>query len=555
MKKIKYILILIIGLFISINVNANEISRINMDIRVDSNGTAHITETWVANTSSGTEGYKPYYNFGEARFNNFRVSMNGEAFTTIDNWNPNASFEDKAFKSSIINIPNGLELVFGISRFGRNTYILEYQIEGFVVRLNDADMIYWTLMPHDFIEPNQVNIKIYSDFRYDDNWDIWAYGYYGGYAYFYDGYIEMSTNGRLGNDQYMVALVKFPLETFNTNHIIDNDFNYYFKMAEEGAHHYQQDENFWFMLPIIFAFTFGIIGTVIGMTAKNNKKIGTKNLRIDKDIKNLKNVQYFRDIPCDKDIFRAYWVSANFNLIRNKTDFLGALLLKWLKEDRVKSIKVQSRWLKKEETAIEFLNKEGLEGKELEMYDKMVKAAGDNILESNEFRKYCEKNYTKVLKWFDQAIDDETYKLIEEGMITTEEKKSLFKAKQYNVNSRIRVDAERMAGLRKFLKDFSNIKTREAIEVKHWDYYLIYAQIFGMAKKVAEDFKKLYPDVIPEEYYTNMIFIHTFSHNGMRAASTAQARAQSYSGGGGGFASGGGGGGSFGGGGGGGGFR
>ena len=92
-----------------------------------------------------------------------------------------------------------------------------------------------------------------------------------------------------------------------------------------------------------------------------------------------------------------------------------------------------------------------------------------------------------------------------------------------------------------------------------WEYYLIYAQILGIADKVAKQFKKLYPELIENnEYgytYSDFIFIHAISHTGMTSAISSKSRAESYSSGGGGFSSGGGGGGSFGGGGGGGGFR
>ena len=86
------------------------------------------------------------------------------------------------------------------------------------------------------------------------------------------------------------------------------------------------------------------------------------------------------------------------------------------------------------------------------------------------------------------------------------------------------------------------------------------AQIFGIADEVAEQFKKLYPEIIADMDsigydYGDIIFINTITRDGIRSASTAKSRAESYSSGGGGFSSGGGGGGSFGGGGGGGGFR
>ena len=88
----------------------------------------------------------------------------------------------------------------------------------------------------------------------------------------------------------------------------------------------------------------------------------------------------------------------------------------------------------------------------------------------------------------------------------------------------------------------------------------MYAQIFGIAKEVADQFKKLYPEVIQdmEKYgynYSDIYFVHYITTTGMQSASAARQRAESYSSGGGGFSSGGGGGGSFGGGGGGGGFR
>ena len=183
----------------------------------------------------------------------------------------------------------------------------------------------------------------------------------------------------------------------------------------------------------------------------------------------------------------------------------------------------------------------------------MNAASKDGILESKEFEKWCKINYKKILNWFNKVIDEETMNFVSEGLITEEVK--AFGIKTYLVNDNMRDLALQMAGLKKFLNEFSNIKERESIEVALWEEYLMYAQIFGIAKKVAKEFKELYPDIITDEVYDDFIFIHTISYSGVSAATTARDRAQSYSSGGGGFSSGGGGGGSFGGGGGGGGFR
>ena len=83
----------------------------------------------------------------------------------------------------------------------------------------------------------------------------------------------------------------------------------------------------------------------------------------------------------------------------------------------------------------------------------------------------------------------------------------------------------------------------------------MYAQIFGIAKKVRKEFERLYPDMIAQtsiRSYDDLDYIWYMSNRTLSRAHTAKSaaevRASSYSSGGGGFSSGGGGGGSFGGG-------
>lgn len=562
MKKIKYFLVLVICLVINTKVFANSIDKITMDIYVDNNGDAHIEEIWTTTTNNGTEVYKPYYNLGNSEIKDFKVKMNNTEFTTINNWNVDASFTAKQYKAGINSITNGYELCFGISKYGNNTYTMTYTITNFVSQVTDADMINWTLIPHNLSnKPNYIYIKIYSDFKYSSDLPVWGYGNYGGYAYVYDGYIELVHEDALDSSEYMTVLAKFPKGTFNTNSILSNDFNYYYEMAEEGATAYEEDEYSglgWIeVVKVLFSFIeFFILVVVTKIVINRANRFGTKNIKFNRGSKNIKKAPYFRDIPCQKNIFRTYWIAVQYKLIKNHTDLLGAILLKWLKEGKVQSVTVTSKILKKEEKALKLVTEEMNTEFEARLYKMMKSASVDGVLENNEFKRWCKSRYRSILKWFSDVLDAETENLAREGLIT--KKKGRF-GTTYIVDEKLKENALQVAGLKNFLNDFSNIKDREAIEVKIWDEYLIYAQIFGIAKKVAKEFKKLYPEVIPEDYYDDIIFIHTISYNGVSAAYTAKSeaarRAQSYSSGGGGFSSGGGGGGSFGGGGGGGGFR
>lgn len=550
-------------------VDASTISKIDMDIYVDNNGIATITETWDADVTEGTEGWHPYYNLGVSEIYDVKVKMDGVEFSTVSSWNENSSLSDKAYKAGLYYPEsNEVDIVFGISSYGTHEYQIQYKIINFVSTIEDADMIYWNLFPKSFsASPDSVTIRIYSDFKYSNTLAVWGYGQYGAPCYVYDGRIEMSSEGSLNSDEYLTILVKFDKGTFHTDSVLSENFDYYYKMAEKGAVNYSDKTSFWRKLRNILIILFQaivyfipwVIIVIVSIKAnqKNqNVQFGSAGNKIRKDVPN------FREIPCDNDIFRAYWVATNYKLTRKKEDFLGSIILKWLRDGnvRIETITKTGVFNTKEESNIIFEKRPDAISLEGKLYDYMNEASGDGKLESGEFKKWCSKNYSIILKWFDDVLNFENKMLVNHGKAQVVTVGKIFKHDVYQIDDAMMQEAEQMAGLKKFLKEFSRIQEREPIEVKLWNEYLMYAQIFGMADEVAKQFKKLYPEVIQnmEEMgynYNTIYFVHTITNDGIQSANNARARAQAYSSGGGGFSSSGGGGGSFGGGGGGGGFR
>lgn len=563
MKKIWNSILLIIVSFLFIDVvKAETIQSINMDIYVDSNGDAHVTETWKTTATEKTEYYHAFYNIGNSEITDLTVKDETTEYSLV-NWNVDASLEDKAYKYGYNYTNNGVELCFGKSSYGNHTYTLTYTIKSFVSRVEDADIIYWNLLDSISPSPSSVNIIIYADQSFSDDLDVWGYGNYGGLAYVYDGKIYLSSDGKLGNDEYMVALVKFPLNSFNTTNHLEQNFEYYHNMAETGANHYKETKSIGDILIIIINLLFyGVIFLItIFSIVKGASKGGIISGSITLDYgeqgnKLPKEVNMFRDLPCNKDIYRAYWVAYNYGLMKRKTDFLGTILLKWLKEGKVRvENKTVGTIFKKEATTIVFSQENCQFDNSLEsdLYDYMFEASKDGILESKEFEKWCQNHYSRILNWFDNVLNYENKRLEEEGKLVKQEKTTLkiFKFTTYQVNPSMKEEAIQMKGLKIFFNEFENMKDKSAIEVMLWEEYLMYAQIFGVADKVAKQFKQLYPDVVTDYSYDSVIWINDFSYSGISSATTARSRAESYSSGGGGFSSGGGGGGSFGGGGGG----
>ena len=560
MKK-KVLLLLFILLFPTIAL-ADTIYNIDMNIELLKDGSANIEEIWDVKADSGTEWYKQLYNLGNQKLSNFKVSMDGTELT-YKTWDVDESLNRKKGYYGINYVPEGLELCFGKGDMSRHKFTLNYTLSNFIFNVSDAEVLYQTLFPN--VTMGSFNVTISSYYEFPDNLDVWGYGYKG-YAYVKDGKIYMSNEGSLNND-YVVLLAKFPLNTFDTTNTTSkyNTFDEVLNQAKEGTFEYDYSDyndynnyNNYNESPIStifniisgicsFIIPIGIIaGTAVVVSKNGYGYINNKTI-------NKKEVPMFREIPCNKDIYYADALAKLNNFSYNETNIFGAIILKWIRQNKIAFINVKKGIFNKDTSAIDLRNSTFENPLEQELYDIMVKASGDGILETKELEKWARKNYSKFFGLFRRIADNKIDELKTQNHIY--KRKSKEECKKTNVmDDTIYRDSVELYGLKKYLQEFSDMKHKEAIEVTLWDEYLMFAYLFGMADKVAKQFKNLYPEIVAEMDHYNMdyntfLFINSLSANTVRAASAARSAAESYSSGGGGFSSGGGGGGSFGGGG------
>ena len=565
MRKVIYLLIFFITTM-CLNVSANTIYSINMDVYLDENGNASITEIWDVKGSDGTEWYKVLRDLGQSELSNFTVSMDGTPFERKQ-WNINESLREKAGFYGINYNNNDTELCFGKSDFNRHTFTLKYNLSNYIFNTEDAQILYWTLFPKfNKVDFQLVDITIRSFYNFPDTLDVWGYGYQG-YAYVEDGVIKINNIDYPSmNNNYVVALVKFPINTFNTSYKTSrfNTFNDVYMAANEGTYKYDyntdnnyynnknnNDKSFFKTIFNFFRNLFFPIMVLLGLgyagkTTFQNGYGYINNKKIDK-----KNVPYFRDIPCNKNIYYANALISLNNFDYKESNILGAIILKWIREDKIGFKKEDGGFLKKEKGILDLtLNPIFDNENERALFNKMYTASKDGILEPKEFERWARNNYSSFFSTLSNFKDDEIRKLKNSNMIYKRTDKN--ECKKRNVmNDEIYNDSVKLYGLKKFLDDFSNINTKETMEVKLWDEYLMFAYLFGIADKVAKQIKNLYPDLMEQNNfdYDSIIIINSISHSTVNAASSARRAAENYTSGGGGFSIGGGGGGSFGGGG------
>ncbi|MDD5865693.1 MAG: DUF2207 domain-containing protein [bacterium] len=559
MKKNLFLIFLLFIILTPVVVFAkNNIYSKDAKIYIDQNGNAHFTETWDVKGEDGTEWYIPLTNLGKSEISNFTVQMDGKLLK-FKNWDIDESLSEKAGYYGYNYISNGVELCFGKTDFERHKFVIKYTISNFVFTTDDADVINWRIFEYQNEKTKWTNFtaEISSYYSFPDTLDVWGYGYKG-YAYVKDGIIQMSNEGAMGTN-YVVLLAKFPKGTFNTN-VSYNEYQTFddvYQKNEEGTFDYDYEEDNKSFFSKLINFIISAINTllfpvifIIAIFSSIKSQYGYKN---DKKIK-IKEIPMFREIPCNKDIYYANTLLYLNNIDYKEANIIGAIILKWIKQDKIAYIKKEKSF-SKDESVLDLTKNPTFDNEfEQKLFDIMYKASKDGYLENKELEKWCRNNYSKFFDLFKDKINDNINLLTTEGKIRKRIDRKECKSKNV-MSDEIYEDSIKLYGLKKFLVEFSQINTKETIEVKLWDEYLMFAYLFGIADKVSKQLKNLYPEYMAQQLENNnldfdtIIFINSISSRSVSAASSARSAAQSYSSGGGGFSSGGGGGGSFGGGG------
>ena len=592
-KFIFSIILFFIFIFDVSAVGGNKIYSIDIDVYLDEYGNASVTEKWDVDGDDGTEWYKCMYNLENSKISDFKVSMDGKELQYKNNWDVNGSLKSKRGYYGINYAYDGPELCFGKYDYKRHEFTLSYKLSNMIFNTSDSQVLYFNFIDSlSDVDFENFSIQISSFYKFPLELDVWGYGNKG-YAYVEDGVIKALNDGEMG-EQYAVLLVKFPLNTFKTenSYVYYPDFNsVYEKSLEDSYEHdygsYESDEssvsNFiesvfisiFMVIAISCAFVPRIFSHIFSsksdklrlLTSEYDVNYAYKeNVTITKD-----NTNYFRDIPCNNDIFLADALVRMNKFNNKKSNIIGVFILKWIREGKIVYKVVSENG--KDVKSLDMTKKVNFKiNIEKELFDVMYKASNDGILEIKEFEKWCKSNYYDFLELFSELKNATIKKLINEKHVYKNDGHAL--NAYYIMDDVIYEESKKLFGLKMFLEDFSRIDTREVMEVRLWDEYLMFAYLFGIADKVSSQLKRLYPDITEElkdcDYFDiDLIdFIDNISRKSYSSAETRSKEAikrsdtfasvldavadyASTGSGGGGFSRGGGGGGSFGGGGGG----
>lgn len=554
--------ILVIGLILLPKTSfADDFKSIDMDISIDEDGVACVSETWNIDEDNKdyTERYKLIENLKGLKIEDFSLSANGKDYEKIEPWDTDKSFEEKSYKYGMIDRNDEVELCWGISSYTDNTYTLKYKINPLVVGLNDADMVFFQFVGGNFDpKPENVSIKINGYEKFPEDIKMWGFGLVGEINN-ENGSIVLRSKGEV---DYTTIMLKFPKGYFNTSYKEDKSFKDYADKAvvdskweeKEGSVDTEPVPLFVKVILAILpvAVLYGIFAGIRGykLNFDENKIINDNRLKKAKSYKN----EFESHIPYEGNIEDLYFLlNRAYPYEVSPENFIDAFILKWiydkninLTEDKHPKIEIISRPK----------NMGQVEGEFFDIVEESREYSKDGLVSEKNIAKYFRKNKEEVEDLYDNFIESSKNALIENGYLKEiSYQKQFLNTKKSGTELEITDKGinlyEHLIKFKNYLLDYENVEKRNPEEINTWDMFIIYAAIFGISEKVFAKFENTYPEFYTRTYFAPYMIRNSRSFS--KKTSTSYENTTGFSSaGGGGTTSFSGGGGSFGGGGGGG---
>ena len=480
------LIFLLAALALPLALPAQQIRDVDITVDLHADGSARITQVWDVTVVRGTEWYIPIENLGRIEVSDLSVRENGQEFISEGRrWNTDRSLEQKAGRCGIVETRDGVELCWGQGTYGDHVWTASFTVTGLVQSLQDADAFNFMFVNPGLAAPPQharVTLRNATGgpaWTYD-NTRVWGFGFTGDINV-KDGQVIAESSEPFGPLSQLIAMVRFEKGLFSPAVSRDMSFDEMRTTALEGSSYGEEDPAAKFFLTL-FALIFcgglftAVRAVVLTAMGKKYKKSMYGKTKI---------TEWYREAPMGGDLFASYYVLENgwrFPANSSSKGLIGALFLRWILDGKI-SVQPDARKAKRVNLAFP----EGVEiadETERSLYEMAREASGVNLLlESGEFEKWSEKNFKKVTAWPMKAQARGRRYMTEKGYFL----------RGSTTNQDGAREACHVVEFKNFLNDFTLSKERGAAEVGLWKDYLVFAQLYGIADKVATQFERLFP--------------------------------------------------------------
>nr|WP_068129903.1 DUF2207 domain-containing protein [Nosocomiicoccus ampullae] len=523
MRYIKGIILVLMLMLVTFNVaNANEIQSIDIHLNIKKDGSVEVTETRHQNMDEGTENFIVFKDsdMQGTTVENFSV----DGMTLEENWDSEASREEKAGKYGILETNEGFDLVWGIGEYGRETYTVRYTLTNLVHNLDDGQALYWDFNTFTGLPTDKMTMTIstFEPFN-EDNVRFYGFGIVGDMNYNGDNIVWESTEA-MDKSNYATVLLLFNPNMYSAT-ISDNKTLE--SLKEQALHNsnYSEDGTTEGPKEPKFSKIFDYVGMLIGLmfvggfsyflyilvsTLSNIERVtGISNIK-----RQLKHVT--SDVP-PKGIDDY----AGFSLIFGNLGYsyfnhlISAYLIEWQRDGRIDiEFEDDGKRIDKRNTVItinDFDNVQKTYGGYFKEAVKKVKdktfnedyellvwlmfvdaVKDDNKITKKQLKRWFRKNKNDVKKVNGYLKEYSKEYLLEHGYMTSTKKKRLFiKTETLKPTEKGRAFIEECVKYHNYLKEEDELEWVNRMKVNEISLEeLVYVYLLGLSEETGKRIKK-----------------------------------------------------------------
>ena len=484
--KNRYILTLLLLWAVCSAFGGPRLKDLTVYVSLQDNGDARITEVRDMEVDdTGTECYIVISNTNGSVVRDLEVRDETDTyFDTSGSWDINGSRSAKTHCAVILEKNNGYEICWGLGDSGNRTYHVSYTLTTLVRSYQDYDgfnymFVASQLNPH--AEHARVVINKEDGAFTEEDVRMWAFRFRGD-VNLIDGKVVAETTGELDAEHAMIVMLQFEKEVFHPRHyaggsfeeVKERAFKYSDYIAKRSITDWLKEIASWLIGALVFlSIPLFLLWRYI--------QVWRFRKAVNKDL------LWYRDFPYNGNLLYANQViDASYYKSRNTKNLISACVLRLIS---VGAIRIEPLQDHPDKSAFVIGNLKRVRGfsdtKMLRLlYGIFAEAADeDGILQPKELQKWMKRHEEYVVEFMAEASQERSLK---------ECKKDIDRCRQ-------------VFGLKQFLIDFTLANERSAVEVALWKDYLVYAELFGIAKQVRKDMQRINPEYFKmDDIYRSM---------------------------------------------------
>lgn len=485
----KKILIIVISLFMFIpSVSAAKISSVDMDVVIAQDGSALVTETWIVREQMNEPILEKYfYDVEGVEITDIQINdIHNSRYTKV-----NKIEKDDKFKYTYKEKDKKRLLTFTILEED-NTFTITYKVKGMINEFTDIQGFNWLLVAQ---TKGQEIAKFNANIIVDGNLNETNTALYGIgenlSVTFNDGKIHVFAND-VGDTSTVRLMTTFTEHKFENTIKRDVTFKEYYEEVLNRNEFVEElkdlmSETTTKVIIAIFGLVlfFLLVCKIINMLKKHNAYDGIvteNNLTLDK----LEDIKYYDSVPCNGDLYKISFLAGYFGITKNRSNLIGAMLLKWIYEGSVRINTENGR------PYFKLLPDQRFDRKlDNDLFDMLVSASSHNILDGTKLTRYAQEHYLRVITWFNMGHNEAISEEYARGNI---KKNNQLGGVKVVLNAKLVEEANKIQGLKRYLLNFNQVPRQTELTEQGYKYILVVAELLGIGIDVSKEILRKNPD-------------------------------------------------------------